>query len=64
MFAGGPLTTAVGAEAAPFDPPAFVAVTITTSVLPMSAACWTYVLHVWPAMLRQLFPALSQRRHW
>src|ERR671932_2048111 len=67
VFAGAvaaAVTTAVCAELALLEPTELVAVTVTRSVEPTSAFATRYVCWVAPAMLVQLPPALSQRRHW
>src|SRR5919202_7117872 len=62
--AGAAVTTAVWAEPALLEPTELVAVTVTRSVEPTSMLATGYVCCVAEAMLLQLAPALSQRRHW
>src|SRR3954454_5034100 len=71
LLAGQPLfdtgvagMTAVGTLVESSLPSLFFAVTTTRSELPPSAPCSLYVLSFAPAMLAQLPPFLSQRRHW
>src|ERR671933_411152 len=67
VFAGAvaaAVTTTVWAEPALLEPTELVAVTVTRSVEPTSAFATGYVCWVAEAMLLQLAPALSQRRHW
>ena len=65
MFAGGPgVTTAVGADVASAEPARFVAVTVTVSVEPTSAAAATYFWPVAPAIELQLSPLESHLFHW
>src|ERR671924_103877 len=66
VLVGAPVlaTTAVALESAKFDPPAFVAVTRTFSVLPASPATTVYVELVAPEMSMQFKPAVSHCFHW
>ena len=57
-------TTAVGAELALLEPTEFEPVTATRNVEPTSAATTVYDCDVAPLTLVQLFPLVSQRRHW
>ena len=57
-------TAAVGRDTADADPPAFDAVTITSSLLPTSERATAYDREVAPAIARQSRARLLQRRHW
>jgi hypothetical protein len=57
------VTTAVAAESAVAEPELLVAVTRARIVDPTSAAMSVYEAAVAPAMLTQLAPPVSQRRH-
>ena len=62
---GGGMTFAVGADGAgALEPPALLAVSLTTIVCPMSAAPGTYELPVAPEIGRQLVPSSSHCIHW
>src|SRR5437764_1264364 len=56
--------TAVGSEAAVLEPLAPIAVTVTRSVDPMSAAATVYCSAVAPVTAAQPAPRGSQRSHW
>ena len=59
-----PATTPVGEESALLAPAEFVAVTLTRSVEPESAAWTAYVCAVAPLIVAQLAPLELQRCHW
>ena len=61
---GGGDTTAVRSEAAVLEPLAPIAVTVTRSVDPMSAAATVYCSAVAPVTAAQPAPRGSQRSHW
>jgi hypothetical protein len=56
-------TTAVGPEVADADPPAFVAVTVTSMVWPSSPFATVYVVPVAPAILVHPDPLELQSLH-
>jgi hypothetical protein len=67
VFDGGIGATVIGPtadDAAPAEPIEFVAVTVTTIVLPTSALATVYVLPVAPAISLQFAPVASHCRHW
>ncbi len=59
----GPVTTAVWSDVASAEPPAFVPVTRTRSVEPMSSVVTSYVASVAPGISAQAAPEASQRSH-
>ena len=65
LGSGGALTAAVAVElAGPLEPPAFFAVSCTSSACPTSDAPGTYVCAVAPAIGRQPLPRPSHCSHW
>jgi hypothetical protein len=62
--AAASVTTSVGFEFAVDEPSAFVAVTRTISVCPVSAAATSYVWSVALEIEMQAAPFSSQRSHW